>query len=312
KFFQEVRDSTYLGTEVTPYELYWKLLVEYFGPSIEYDPNAVTDLPGQFKRLAYQMDAVSSGFRLLEKHNGFFLADVVGLGKTIIATLIAKKFFFYNGFPEHRSYTLIVVPPAIEDSWHETAKDQFRLDNCDIITNGSLHKVKRPEKYDLIIVDEAHKFRNDTAEAFDELQRICKSPTQRILPDGSRASKRVILVSATPLNNRPDDIRNLISLFQDLKDSTLSIANLQHFFARCQKAYQEAHRETDPEVARQKVKGIYELIRIKIISEVTVRRTRNDLKEHDDYKQDLANQGVIFPQIEPPRKILYPLSAALE
>src|SRR5437870_2313445 len=78
-----------------------------------------------------QVDAVTSGFRLLEKHGGFFLADVVGLGKTMIATLIAKKFFFYNGFPEHRSHTLIVVPPAMEDSWRETAKEQFRLDNCD-------------------------------------------------------------------------------------------------------------------------------------------------------------------------------------
>ncbi len=312
KFLKEVRDSTYLAAAVTPYELYYKLLLEYFGQSIEYDPNAITDMPEGYKRLSYQVDAVTSGFRLLEKHGGFFLADVVGLGKTMIATLIAKKFFFYNGFPEHRSHTLIVVPPAVEDSWRETAKEQFRLDNCDIITNGSLHKIKRPEKYDLVIVDEAHKFRNDTAEAFDELQRICKSPTQHFLPDGSRASKRVILVSATPLNNRPDDIRNLISLFQDLKDSTLSIANLQHFFARCQKAYQEAHRETDPEVARQKVKAIYELIRTKIISEVTVRRTRNDLKEHDDYKLDLETQGVIFPQIEPPRKILYPLSPALE
>jgi superfamily II DNA or RNA helicase len=312
KFLKEVRDSTYLAAQVTPHELYYKMLLEYFGQSIDYDPNAITDMPEGYKRLSYQVDAVTSGFRLLEKHGGFFLADVVGLGKTMIATLIAKKFFFYNGFPEHRSHTLIVVPPAVEDSWRETAKEQFRLDNCDIITNGSLHKVKRPEKYDLIIVDEAHKFRNDTAEAFDELQRICKSPTQRFLPDGSRASKRVILVSATPLNNRPDDIRNLISLFQDLKDSTLSIANLQHFFARCQKGYQEAHRETDPEIARQKVKVIYELIRTKIISEVTVRRTRNDLKEHEDYKLDLETQGVVFPQIVPPRKILYPLSPALE
>lgn len=311
-FLKEVRDSTYLAAAVTPYELYYKLLLEYFGQSIEYDPNAITDMPEGYKRLSYQVDAVTSGFRLLEKHGGFFLADVVGLGKTMIATLIAKKFFFYNGFPEHRSHTLIVVPPAVEESWRETAKEQFRLDNCDIITNGSLHKVKRPDKYDLVIVDEAHKFRNDTADAFDELQRICKTPTRHLLPDGSCAAKRVILVSATPLNNRPDDIRNLISLFQDLKDSTLSIANLQHFFARCQKEYQEAHRLPDAEQARQRVKTIYERIRTKVISEVTVRRTRNDLMEHDDYKKDLEQQGVVFPKIEPPRKILYELPPALE
>jgi len=75
KFLAEVRDSTYLAATVTPYELYFKLLLEYFGASIEYDPNALTDMPEGFKRLSYQVDAVTSGFRLLEKHGGFFLAD---------------------------------------------------------------------------------------------------------------------------------------------------------------------------------------------------------------------------------------------
>ncbi len=311
KFLQEVRDSTYLATEVTPHELYWKLLIEYFGPSIEYDPNAITDLPEGFMRLAYQMDAVSSGYRLLEKHNGFFLADVVGLGKTVIATLIAKKFYFYNGFPEHRSHTLIVVSPAVEDNWEWTV-GKFRLDNVKIITNGSLHKLKHPERYDLVIVDEAHKFRNDTAEAFDELQRICKTPTQRELPDGSRAHKKVILVSATPLNNRPGDIRNQLALFQDLKDSTLSVANLQHFFAQRDKEYRQAKDEPDIETARLQVKSIYELIRTKVISEVIVRRTRTDLKDHEQYSKDLQDQGVIFPHIEKPRAIYYPLAPKLE
>ncbi|MHB8523139.1 MAG: helicase-related protein [Limisphaerales bacterium] len=311
KSLQQVRDSTYLADDVSPHELFWKLLIEYFGPSIEYDPNAITDLPDQFKRLAYQMDAVSSGFRLLEKHNGFFLADVVGLGKTIVATLIAKKFFFYNGFPEHRSHTLIVVPPAVRDNWEWTV-ELFRLDNVKFVTNGSLHKVKHPERFDLVIVDEAHKFRNDTAEAFDELQRICKTPTQRELPGGGHAGKKVILVSATPLNNRPDDIRNQIALFQDLKDATLSIANLQHFFAQREKEYRQARKEPDVEAARRQVKNIYELIRTKVISEVIVRRTRTDLLEHEQYKLDLAEQGVTFPKIEKPRAIYYPLSPALE
>ena len=311
KSLQQVRDSTYLAGDVSPHELFWKLLIEYFGPSIEYDPNAITDLPDQFKRLAYQMDAVSSGFRLLEKHNGFFLADVVGLGKTIVATLIAKKFFFYNGFPEHRSHTLIVVPPAVRDNWEWTV-ELFRLDNVKFVTNGSLHKVRHPERYDLVIVDEAHKFRNDTAEAFDELQRICKTPTQRELPGGGHAGKKVILVSATPLNNRPDDIRNQIALFQDLKDATLSIANLQHFFAQREKEYRQARKEPDIETARRQVKQTYELIRTKVISEVIVRRTRTDLLEHEQYSQDLAEQGVTFPHIEKPRAIYYPLSPALE
>lgn len=306
-----VRDATYLGQQITPYQLYFKLLLEYFGSSIDYDPNALSDLPAGYKRLSYQVDAVSSGYRLLERHNGFFLADVVGLGKTIIATLIAKKFFFKNGFPEHRSHTLIVVPPALEEGWRTTL-EQFRLDNYRIITNGSLHKVKHPEKYDLVIVDEAHKFRNDTADAFDELQRICKSPTLHLLQGDTRAKKKVILVSATPLNNRPDDIRNLVALFQDLKDSTLTIANLQHFFARKEKEYREARNETDVELARQRVKKLYEDIRGKVVSEITVRRTRTDLLTHEQYKIDLDQQSVVFPKVEKPRHILYALPPVLE
>lgn len=311
KAMEEVRDSTYLNPDVSPADLYWKLLTEYFGASIEYDPNAITDVPDGFMRLAYQIDAVNSGYRLLEKHNGFFLADVVGLGKTIIATLIAKKFFFHNGFPDHRSHTLIVVPPALHDNWEWTV-NKFRLDNVRIVTNGSLHKVKHPERYDLVIVDEAHKFRNDTAEAFDDLQRLCKTPTQRELPDGSRAPKKVILVSATPLNNRPSDIANQLALFQDLRDSTLSVANLRHFFAQREKEYKQAKAEPEVEAARRQVKEIYELIRTRIISEITVRRTRTDLKENEQYKKDLDDQGVIFPTVEKPKAILYPLSPAME
>lgn len=306
-----VRDSTYLATTITPYELYFKLLAEYFGPAVDYDPNAVSDLPDGFKRLSYQIDAVNNGYRLLEKHNGFFLADVVGLGKTVIACLIARKFFFHNGFPDHRSHTLVVTPPALEENWRET-KDRFRLDNCDIVTNGSLHKVRNPQKYDLVIVDEAHKFRNDTAEAFDEIQRLCKSGTLRKLPDGSVAEKKVILVSATPLNNAPQDIRNLLALFQDLKRSTLSVGNLQHFFAQREREFREARKEPNIEATRRAVVTIYEHIRTRVISEIIVRRTRTDLNDNEDYKRDLEAQGIAFPEIERPRHILYPLTPDLE
>lgn len=306
-----VRDSTYLATTITPYELYYKLLAEYFGPAVDYDPNAISDLPDGFKRLSYQIDAVNNGYRLLEKHNGFFLSDVVGLGKTVVACLIARKFFFHNGFPDHRSHTLVICPPALEDNWRET-KDRFRLDNCDIETNGSIHKVRNPQKYDLIIVDEAHKFRNDTAEAFDDLQRLCKSGTLRKLTDGSIAEKKVILVSATPLNNAPQDIRNQLALFQDLKRSTLIVGNLQHFFAQREREFRDAKREPNVEAARRAVVAIYERIRTKVISEIIVRRTRTDLQDNEDYRRDLEEQGIQFPQIERPRHVLYPLTPELE
>ena len=187
----------------------------------EFDPNAITDVPDGFKRLSYQIDAVNEGFKLLQKHNGFFLADVVGLGKTVVGTLIAKKFFYSNDFPNHITNTLIVVPPALKDNWVETL-DKFQLQNYAIVTNGSLHKITDADKYDLILIDEAHKFRNDTADAYNDLQKICKTRTRRRLKDGSYANKKVILISATPLNNRPQDIANQIYLFQENLNQLIS------------------------------------------------------------------------------------------
>ncbi|MBT4956732.1 MAG: helicase, partial [Candidatus Marinimicrobia bacterium] len=308
---KKIQDETFINADPTPFEVYIKFLIEYFDKSVEFDPNSITDLPDGFIRLSYQIDAVSQGYDLLSKHNGFFLADVVGLGKTVVATLIAKKFFYSNGFPSHISTILIVTPPAIKQNWIDTC-ESFGLKTVEFITNGSLHKIQNREKYDLIIVDEAHKFRNDTAEAYDELQRLCKTPTKHFLKDGTRAEKKIILVSATPLNNRPGDIRNQVLLFQDGKDSTLDISNLQSYFSRKIEAYKKAVKEPDIPTAQKRVALIYEDIRRKIIEPLTVRRTRTDLVQHKQYKDDLDEQGIVFPKIEKPRKIMYQLDAKLE
>jgi len=310
-YIEKLQKDTYLNDSYTPYEIYLKFLIEYFGKSIEFDPNSISDLPRGFKRLSYQVDAVNDGYAKMMKHNGFFLADVVGLGKTIVATLIAKKYFYSNGFPGHRSRTLIIVPPALKENWSETI-EKFNLDNVKILTNGSLHKLTGLERYDLIIVDEAHKFRSDTATMYNELQKICKTTTKRVLPDGTRVPKRVILISATPLNNKPEDIANLVYLFQDSKNSSLEIGNLQHFFRNQIDAYKKLKKEPDVEVVKKGVKRIYERIRTKIIEPLTVRRTRTDLMAHELYSEDLKKQGINFPAVKQPAKILYELDPHLD
>lgn len=312
-FVLQIKKETYLNDELTPYELYMKFLMVYFDKRIEFDASSASDMPTGFKRLSYQIDAVNDGYAKMIKHNGFFLADVVGLGKTIIATLIAKKYYFSNGHPKYQTATLIVVPPALKENWQETT-EKFRLANVEIITNGSLHQIKNPKKYDLIIVDEAHKFRSDSAEMYNNLQKICKSPTAHIDEDGNAVPKRVILISATPLNNKPEDIANLVYLFEDSKNSKLEIdrGNLQHFFRQHIDSYHKVKNEEDVLVIREKVKQIYEQIRNKVISPLTVRRTRTDLNEHAQYKNDLVAQGIKFPNVGKPEKIFYALDAQLE
>jgi len=311
EYIEKLRKETFLNDTYTPYEVYLKFLVEYFGRSIDFDPNSITDLPKGFKRLSYQIDAVNDGFAKIMKHNGFILADVVGLGKTIVATIIAKKYFYTNGFPTHRSRTLIIVPPALKENWSETV-DKFRLDNVKIVTNGSLHKVTDPAKYDLIIVDEAHKFRTDTATMYNELQKICKTPTRRVLPNGTVVQKKIMLVSATPLNNRPEDIANLVYLFKDSKEPTLEIGNLQNFFRNQIDAYRKLKNENDLKAVQAGVKKIYESIRTKVIEPLIVRRTRTDLLVHKQYSEDLENQGIKFPIVKEPKKIFYQLEPHLE
>lgn len=310
-FINKIKKETYLNDEFTPFEVYMKFLVEYFGRSIDFDPNSIQDLPHGFKKLSYQVDAVADGYNKMMKYHGFFLSDVVGLGKTIVATLIAKKFFYSNGFPSYLSKTLIVCPPALKENWDDTLS-KFGLHNYVIVTSGSLHKITKYFDYDLIIVDEAHKFRSDTAEMYFHLQNICKSHTRKKIANDTYEQKRVILVSATPLNNKPEDIANLVYLFQDSKNSSLEIGNLQHFFRGQIDAYKKVKAESDMKKVSAGVKGIYEKIRIKVIEPLTVRRTRTDLSENEEYARDLKEQGVIFPTVKKPEKIFYQLDDYLD
>ena len=186
-------------------------------------------------RLKYQSDAANQGYAIMMKHNGFILADVVGLGKTIIASMVIKKFIYENGT---HTKVLVVVPPALEANWQRTTEDFQIKNHFEFITLGSLDKIideenyrySNAEKFDLIIVDESHKFRNDYTEMYLALQKICKKPRSRPSEDGD-IGKKVILISATPLNNRPQDIENQLYLFQDRRNSTLgNIRNLQDYF----------------------------------------------------------------------------------
>jgi superfamily II DNA or RNA helicase/HKD family nuclease len=308
EFIEKLKIETYLNDTFTPFEIYYKFLIEYFGRSVEYDPNSLRDMPKKYKKLSYQADAVSDGYAKLEKHNGFFLSDVVGLGKTVVAAQIAKNFFYHNGFPDYLSKTLVICPPALYDNWNETF-EEFCISDYKICTNGSLHKIRDAKKYDLVIVDEAHKFRNDAAEMYDTLQKICKTPTR---PNSPGTRKKIMLVSATPLNNRPEDIANQVYLFQDKKDSTIEISNLQSFFAPKIKKYRELKKENDVRKMADGVKVLYDDIRKDIIEPLTVRRTRTDLLENEAYRKDLDEQGIKFPVVKQPEKILYQLDDKLE
>ncbi|MDG4717313.1 helicase-related protein [Winogradskyella marincola] len=310
-----LKDETFLNDNFTPFELYIKLLIEYFGKRIEYDPtNIDLLLPDKYMKLTYQSEAAIEGYEKLMKYNGFFLADVVGLGKTVIGSIIAKKFVFENGY---HSKILIVYPPALEDNWKTTIKD-FHIDNNTyFVSTGSLHKVldgtnrnyPNPNEYDLIVIDEAHKFRNDTSNMYEKLQTITKTD-RRIPGSNGDTRKKVMLLSATPLNNHPADIENQIYLFQDKRNANLpSVKDLQSFFTPLKEEYDELKKDDILDI--DKVKAIFDKIRDKVIEPLVIRRSRTDIENNEDFKRDIKEQGIVFPKINPPNEVRYEFDSVL-
>ena len=311
---EKLKTETHLNPTTTPFELYIKLLITYFGKNIDIDHSVYSLLPKHYDNLAYQAEAVDAGMRMLEKHHGLILADVVGLGKTVVASMIIKKYIQHNG---HNTKVLIIYPPALANNWKTTIRD-FSIDNyVDYVTNGSLHKIidadnsdyQNPENYDLIVVDESHKFRNDSSQMYALLQMICKTPRRHVGTDKSR-KKKVMLLSATPLNNRPEDIANQIYLFQDARSSTIEgVLNLQSFFASRIKAFKNLDKNDEQFI--EKVKEIYAPIREKILTQLVIRRTRADIKSNERWWSDMQKQDVTFPDIIGPNNFEYKFDSEL-
>lgn len=305
-------DRTYLKGDVSPYELYIKMLMEYFSDRVmATDDNNPFDMPEGYKKYDYQMDAVEEGYQKLLRYDGFFLADVVGLGKTVIATMITKKFLIENG--RDKTKILVVYPPAVEQNWKATFKD-FGIDKyANFVSNGSLSKILDEDNYnywnadefDLILVDEAHKFRSHTTAAFEQLQEICKMPR---IETGNIPGykKKVMLISATPMNNTPADIYNEIQLFQDPRHCTIDgVSNLTAFFAPLIKEFKRLRREPDFNVNH--FKKLAERVRDRIIKPLTVRRTRTDIESISRYNKDVNG----FPKVERPIESRYELNEHL-
>ena len=313
---EEIIKKSYLKDDFSPYEMYIKMMIEYFGNRVEYDPyNIELLLPEKYMRLKYQTDAANQGYAIMQKHNGFILADVVGLGKTIVALMIIKKFIYENG---SHSKILIVAPPAIKANWQRTALD-FLVDNhLEYVTTGSLHKVintdytdlPNAERYDLIVVDESHKFRNDYTEMYLALQEICKKPRIKAGENGD-IRKKVILISATPLNNRPEDIENQLYLFQDRRNATLDIPNknLQEYFKPINEQYKKLAAEKTLNIP--KLKLMFNKLRNDVVEPLVIRRTRKDIENNEEYKEDLKNQNIVFPKVDDPISLHYLLDKEL-
>jgi len=291
KYIETIETKTWLNQDITPYELYLKLLYEYFKDELNQTGEIIeTYQPENYMQLEYQNEAVLNAKKILEEYGGVFIADVVGLGKTYIATRLAGQL---------DGRTLVIAPPVLLDkdnpgSWVNSFSD-FRV-AADFESIGKLEDIleKGTAKYKNIIIDEAHRFRNQGNRTYEMLAEICRE-------------KRVILVTATPYNNSPWDILSEIKLFQNSKKSTIpNLPDLDAFFNGLIKNLNGLDRQEDSEEYLKIVKENSKEIREKVLKYLMVRRTRTEIMKY--FKKDLEQQKLRFPEVAAPAPLFYVLN----
>lgn len=287
-FVDTITTKTWLNDQILPYELYLKLIYEYLEEDINLEDQFEPFLPEGFMKLKYQSQAAIQAKKILETYNGVFLADVVGLGKTFITALLLQQI---------QGRTLVVCPPVLKEYWKDSLFD-FGIRSFEVESLGKLeHIIKKGlDRYDYIVVDEAHRFRNENTHSYANLLDICRG-------------KKVILVTATPLNNTVDDIFAQLKLFQAPKNSTIpGVPNLEKFFSRLRTKLSKLEKD-DPEY-KKLIKEVSDDIRNSILRYVMVRRTRSDVMTY--FENDMQLQGLTFPDLANPHKIVYEYEGELE
>lgn len=287
-----VKNETWMNASITPYKMFLKTLYSYFEDEIG-DNTVDIDYPDDFMRLEYQEHAVIQAKKILEKHGGVFIADVVGLGKTYIAAMLGKYLGAKKRF-------LFIVPPVVKEYW-EYVLAEFGYSKKDkVYSLGVIDQLSKDDdlgKYDYVFIDEAHRFRNIESKEFQYLKQICYG------------KKGVVLITATPQNNYITDIFNLITLFQDPKESSIipGTPDLDGFY-RGLKSELQAHKNSDD--YKEVLDDVMSEIRDKVLKQVMVRRTRTEVTKY--YSQDLEKQGLKFPVLHDPERKTYIYNDAMD
>ncbi|MBO4440647.1 hypothetical protein J5834_00840 [bacterium] len=291
---------TWLEVRPEPYLVYLRVLYEYFKATNDHvrTPREITrDSGNQFLDVSYQIDAIREGVAKIKKHSGVIVADVVGLGKSVIAAAIAANL---------DKRTVIITPPHLLEQWKAYAFD-FGLRGATFYTSGKLEDAADENEgaSDLVvIIDEAHRYRNEWTEAYSNLSRLC-------------AGNKVILLSATPFNNEPSDIFSMIKLFQIPEHSTIqTVNNLGEEMKALIFGYDKLKKEHRAEKMgvkefNDKSKELADKIR-GILDPVVIRRTRIDLEKSEKYKADLKANGIEFSNVLPPQSQKYELGELSE
>ncbi len=306
----DLLENKTLIKQLTPFEAYTLVLKSYLETFMPKDKNVDTIShimkENGYIPYRYQIDAVNQALDIIKNNNGVIIADVVGLGKTIIACLIGRLL---------GKRGLVLCPPGIlgdekvpRSGW-KWYFESFKLRDWRAESIGKLDdeefvkSLKELRDIEIIVVDEAHRFRNEDTKSYEQLKNICRD-------------KIVILLTATPFNNRPGDILSLLKLFITPKKSTITLENnladkfriFKSIFDKLgyiKKYYNSTSKEKSAKATNyfqvlfdsnqidltkvaNRAKYLSKQIR-DVIEPVTIRRNRLDLQKNPFYKDEVKN-----------------------
>jgi len=247
--------------EYTPYQVYMKAIFEYFRDELEngeqeQHTRSAVDLS------EFQEDAVRKARKILARYDGVMIADSVGLGKTWIGKKLLEDYAY------HLRYKAIVICPAtLQKMWNDELKRASIA--AHIITQELLGREECDYSdyldADIVLIDESHNFRNRNAQRYENLERLLAGNQRRGRLSGER--KKIILLTATPINNTVFDLYNQMSLITGGDRSFFAAAGIGDL----QRYFQAARHTTRAEESS--------IALFNLLEEIVIRRTRPFIKQ---------------------------------
>lgn len=302
EFIKLLEECVLFGRHYTPWQVFIKALHSAYGRYL--DITLTEDIAG--KLAEFQQEAVMRCVGLLERHWGAMLCDSVGLGKTYEGLGILAEFSRRRQEASNKTVRALVICPAqLEQNWSDDKFSAYGILG-ETVTMESLpgllpdgdedetpfrkaareRKLHSLQSFDVVLVDESHNFRNPATKRYKALQEVIRG--------GGVPDKRVVLLTATPINNTPWDLYNQLSLITRSDDTWYAgrgpISNLRSTFR-----------------AIEKGGGGPGLLDAMLLS--LVRRTRHDIRAMQDAGRpmELNGEPMSFPIHEIPKAVEYSL-----
>ncbi|MGN0194773.1 MAG: helicase-related protein [Pseudoramibacter sp.] len=247
----------------------------------------------------FQKDAALGIIHKLEQYNGCILADSVGLGKTFTALAVIK---YYEG---RNKNVLVLCPKKLSENWmtyrgnlvnNPLAKDRFRYDvlyHTDLSRDKGMTSIGLPidrinwGNYDLVVIDESHNFRNGngTDTHGGEKENRYMRLMNRVIRTGVQT--KVLMLSATPVNNRFNDLRNQLALAYEgtperLDEKLNTESDIDTIFREAQKVYNQWCKLPEEKRTTQKLLSELNFDFFEVLDAVTIARSRHHIQKYYD------------------------------